>query len=76
MENSGSITNDSKMPPSGRNEGPTMMVMDESSKSPLFNGGGQSVDDNDQVGGNGVAIEEAREKTTNNNIIVGFGEEM
>ena len=45
-----------KMRPSGRNEGSTVVVVDESSKSPLFDGGGQFMNDNEQVGGNEVAI--------------------
>ena len=54
-----------------------MVMMDESSKSPLFDGGGQAMDGNKRMGGNGVAIEEPREKTTNNNVIVeSFGEEQ
>ena len=37
------------------------MVVDNSPKSPLFDGGGQFVDDNKQVGDNEVEIEEACE---------------
>ena len=75
MENSGSISKVLEMCSSGRIEGPTAVVLvDESSNSPLFDGGGQF--DNEQVEGNKVAIEEAREGPTNNNILVeGFGEE-
>ena len=40
MKDSGSIRNDLDMHPSGRNEGPTVVAMDESSKSLLFDGGG------------------------------------
>lgn len=39
--------------------GPT--VVNESSRLPLFDGGGQFVDDNKQVGDNEVEIEEACE---------------
>ena len=47
------------MCPNGRNKGPTVVVVvvNESSKSHLFDGGGQSMDIND-VGGNELAIEE------------------
>jgi hypothetical protein len=65
-----------QMCPSERNEGSTMVVVGESSKSPLFDGGGQSMDDNEQVGGNGVAIEEAHEGLANDDVIrEGFAEE-
>ena len=71
----GSFGNNLEMRLNGRNEGPTMVVVDEFSKSPLFNGGGQPVDGNEQVGGNGVEIEEVRQGLANNDIIViGFGE--
>jgi hypothetical protein len=40
------------------------------SRLPLIYDGGQFVDDNKQVGGNGVAIEETCEKMTNDDIIV------
>ena len=64
-----------------RNEGPIVVVVHKSFKSPLFNGGGQFMDDNEKVGGNGVAIEkaieEAREEPANGYIIVeGFGEDQ
>jgi hypothetical protein len=58
------------MCPSGRNRSRTVIVVDESSKSPLLDCGGQSVDDNKQVGGDRVAIEEPCEKLENNNVIV------
>ena len=60
IEDSGNITSDLEMYPSGRNEDPMVVVVDKFSKLHLFDGGGQSVDDNKQVGGNGVAIEEPR----------------
>ena len=44
--------------PSERNKGLMVVVVDESSKSPLFDGNGQIMDDNEQVRGNEVAIEE------------------
>ena len=47
MEDSGSIRNDLEIRPSGRIEGPTMVVMDGSFKLPLFYGGGQFVDGNE-----------------------------
>lgn len=50
---------------SGRNESPIVVVMDEFSKSLLFDSGGQSVDENEQVGGNEVAIEEAHQTLAN-----------
>ena len=51
-------------------------MVDESSKSPLFNGGGQSVDGNERVGGNGVIIEEPHERVANNKVIIeSLGEE-
>ena len=44
---SGSIRNNLEMRPSGRNEGPTtMVVVDESSNLFLFDVGSQFVDDN------------------------------
>ena len=48
MEDSGGIKKNLEMGLSRGNEGPTVVVMvDESSKSPLFDGGGQSVNDNE-----------------------------
>jgi hypothetical protein len=38
MEDSGSIKNDLKMRPNGRNEGHTIVVVDESFKPPLLDG--------------------------------------
>ena len=52
------------MCPSGRNESPMMMVVNESSKSPLL------VDDNKRMGGNVVAIEDTREVPANNDVVV------
>ena len=77
MEDSGSIRNDMEMHPSGNIEDLTVVVMvDKSSKSPLFDGGGQFVDGNEEIGGNGVAIEEARVRPAHGDIIVkGFSEE-
>ena len=76
MEDSGSIRNDLEMCPSERNEGPMVVVVEESSKSPLFDGGGQFVDDNEEVEGNGLAVEEACEGPVNDDVIVeGFGGE-
>lgn len=43
-----------------KNEGPIVEVVNKSSKSPLFDGGGQCFDGNNQVGGNGVAFEKTR----------------
>ena len=57
MEDSGSIGNNLEMRPSGREVRRMMIVMDESSKSHLLDGGEQSVDDMERVGGNEVAIE-------------------
>ena len=75
IEDSGSIRNDLGIRPSGRNEG-SMVVMDKSSKSPLFNVGGKFVNDNNKVRGNGAANEETHEGPANNDIIVErFGEE-
>ena len=70
-EESGSISNDLEMRPSGRNGGQTVLVMDESSKSPLLDDGKQTVDDTVQVGGNEVVIEESSEKLANNDIVDG-----
>ena len=66
------------MPPSERNEGPTVvMVVDRFSKSPLFFGSGQFVNSTEEVGGNEIAIKEAREGPANDNIVVeGFKEEQ
>jgi hypothetical protein len=76
MDDSGSIRNDMEMRPSGRNEGPQVVVVDESSKVSLFDDNGQFVNGNEEVGRNEVAIKEARERPTNDDIIVeGFGEE-
>lgn len=50
--------NDLKMHPSGRNQSPTQVVVDESSKSPLLDGGRQFMDRNEQMGGNEVTTEE------------------
>ena len=77
MEDCGSIRNDLERRPSERNEGNMVEVVDESSKLPFFDGNEQFVDDNEKVGGDGVAIEDAREGPTNDNIIIeGFGEEQ
>ena len=70
MEDSGSTKKDLEMRPSGRNGGPLVVVVDESSKSPLLNDGEQSVDDIDRVGANGVAIEELCERPANNDVVV------
>ena len=59
-EESESIRNDLEMRLSGRNKNPTVVVVDESSKSLLFDGGGQFVDDNKRIGGNRIAIVELR----------------
>ena len=77
MEDSGSIKDDLEMHPSGKIGGPTSVVMvDESSKSPLVDGDGRSVDDNEQMGDNGVIVEQFGERATNNDIIdESFGEE-
>ena len=40
VENNGSIRNNFEMRVNGRNEGPMMVVVDKSSKSPLFDDGG------------------------------------
>ena len=47
MEDSDSIGNDLKMCLNGKNEGPMMVVVDKSSKSPLFDGSGQFMDGNE-----------------------------
>ena len=53
-----------------------VVVVDESSKSPLFDGNGQIMDDNEQVRGNEVAIEEPWEGPPNEDVVVeGFGED-
>ena len=53
---------------------PTVAVVDESSKLPLFDGSGQSMNGNEQVRGNELAIEEAHERPAKDNVIVeGFG---
>ena len=49
------------MCPSGSSGGRTVMVVDETSKLPLFDGGRQFVDGNKHVRGNGVAIEDVCE---------------
>jgi hypothetical protein len=63
-----------------RSEGPmvvVVMVVDDSSKLPLFDGGGQSMDGNEQVGGNGVSFEEPRERPAKDVIVVkSFSEEL
>ena len=59
MKYSRSIINDLEIRPSRRNEGPTVMMVNDSSKLPLFASGRQFVDGNDQVRGNGIAINEA-----------------
>lgn len=46
------------------------VVVDGSSKSPLFDDGEYFVDGNEQVGGSGVAIEEAREALPNDNVAI------
>ena len=55
MEDSESIRNDLEIHMSGRNEGPTMVVVNEYSKSPLCDDSGHFMDGNEQVDGNGVA---------------------
>lgn len=59
-----------------RNKNPMMVVVDKSSTSPLFNGSKQSINGNKQMGGNGVAIDVARERLVNHDVIVeGIGKE-
>ena len=70
MEDSGSIRKNLEVRASGRNEGPMVVVVDESSKLPLFDGGGQFVNSIKEMRGNGVAIEGAHEEPANNDIIV------
>jgi len=70
MEDSGSMRNDLEMRPSGRIGGRIVVVVDESSKPPLCDSGGQSVEAMERVGGNGVAIEGQRKNPTNNDAIV------
>ena len=70
MKDSGNIKNNLEMCKSGRNEGPTVVMVDKSSKSPLFNGGRQFMNGNKEVRGNGVAIEEKRKRLENNKIII------
>ena len=47
MDDIVSIRKDWEMRPSGRNEGSTVVVVDGSSKLPLFDGSGQTVDGNE-----------------------------
>lgn len=76
MKNNGILENYLEMHPIGRNEGSIVMVVDKSSKWPLFDGGGQIVNDNEQVGGNRVAIEKPYEGPTNDKVVVeSFDEE-
>ena len=76
MEDSGSIGNNLEMRPSEINEGPMVVVMDQSSKLSLFYGSGQFVDDNEQVEGNGIAVEEPRKGQGNDVVVIeGFSEE-
>lgn len=58
MENNGSSKIDSEMRPNGRNEGLTVVVVvvDKSSKLPLFYGSGNFEERNNQVGENRVEI--------------------
>ena len=76
MANSGSIINNLDIHRSGRNESLMMVVVvDEIFKSPFFDGSGQFVDGNEQMRRNGVAIEEADKRLTNDVVVVeGFGE--
>ena len=57
IKDSGSVKINLKICPSGRNEGLMMVLVDQSSKLPLLDGGGQSKDGNKQVGGNRFAFE-------------------
>lgn len=68
MKDNRSIINNLEVPLSGKNEGLTMMVVNESSKLPFFDGGGRFVDGNEEVGGNGIIIENAHQKHEINNI--------
>ena len=71
VEDSERIKKNLEMHPSGRNEGPMVVVMvDESFESPMLDGSGQTMNDNKQVGGNGVTIEELHKTTANNDIII------
>lgn len=54
--------------PSGRSEFPTMVVVDESPKLPLFDGGRDFEERHEQVGENGVAIEEVIEELAMNGV--------
>ena len=52
-------------------------MVDKYSKLPLFDGDRQFVDDNEEVGGNEGAIEDACEGLANDNVVIeGFGEEQ
>ena len=66
MKDRGSISNDLEMRPNGRDGGRTVVVMDVSSKSLLLDGGKETVDNMERVGGNGVVIEESCKKSANN----------
>jgi hypothetical protein len=73
MEDRGNIKNYLEMHPSERNESLAMVVVvvvDKYFKSPLFDGTGQFVDNNDEVEGNKAAIEKTREGPANDDIIV------
>jgi hypothetical protein len=67
-----SITNNSKMHPSGRNESSIMVMVEKSSRLFLFEDCRKSVNCNEQVRGDGVVIEEAREGHANDDIVEGF----
>ena len=70
MEDRGSIRNVLEMRPSERNGGPAVVVVNKYFKSPLFDGTGQFVDDNNEVEGNEVAIEKTHEGPANDDIII------
>ena len=59
-----------EMRPSGRIGGHIVVVVDKSSKPPLCDSDGQSVEAKERMGGNGVAIEGPHERPTNNNVII------
>jgi hypothetical protein len=53
-----------------------VVVVDKFSNSPLFDGGGQSVDGNEQIKDNGVATKESREGSAYDDVIIeGFDKE-
>lgn len=70
IENNRSITTDLEMYPSGKNEGLLVVIVDKCSKSPMFDGGGELPECNEQVKDSNGRNKHLHEGPTNNDAYV------